>query len=210
MKNPWLDIPLADYEGHMALPHVGQAQLLSDVFADALHKYLPGSVAILGCAGGNGLERIDTEKTQRVVCVDINPHYVEQTHTRFGKRVPHLESIVGDIQTDDFAFAPVDLVFAGLFFEHVDVAVALVRIRPMLTQSGVLITAVQLPSAEIPEVTPSSFISLNALSSTMRFVLPESLTRLAVARGYCEITTRTVRATGGKRFQVQAFQLDKR
>jgi len=39
MKNPWLDIPLADYEGHMALPNVGQAQLLSDVFASALSKY---------------------------------------------------------------------------------------------------------------------------------------------------------------------------
>ena len=27
--NPWLTIPLADYEAHMALPQVGQAQLLA-------------------------------------------------------------------------------------------------------------------------------------------------------------------------------------
>jgi len=26
VKNPWLDIPLADYERHMALANVGQAQ----------------------------------------------------------------------------------------------------------------------------------------------------------------------------------------
>jgi len=38
MRNPWLDIALADYEGHMALPNVGQAQILSDVFARALSK----------------------------------------------------------------------------------------------------------------------------------------------------------------------------
>src|SRR5688500_18466072 len=25
MRNPWLDIPLRDYEGHMALPSIGQA-----------------------------------------------------------------------------------------------------------------------------------------------------------------------------------------
>jgi hypothetical protein len=26
-RNPWLDIPLGDYEAHMALPAVGQSQL---------------------------------------------------------------------------------------------------------------------------------------------------------------------------------------
>ena len=72
MKNPWLDIPLADYEAHMALPHVDQASLLSDVFADALSKYSPRAAAILGCAGGNGLDRVDVKQTERVVCVDIN------------------------------------------------------------------------------------------------------------------------------------------
>jgi hypothetical protein len=29
MSNPWLDIPLQDCATHMALPAVGQAQLLS-------------------------------------------------------------------------------------------------------------------------------------------------------------------------------------
>lgn len=38
MRNPWLDIPLADYEGHMSLPHVGQAVLLGDVFEGALRE----------------------------------------------------------------------------------------------------------------------------------------------------------------------------
>jgi hypothetical protein len=30
--NPWLHIPLADYEGHMALPEIGQACMLADQF----------------------------------------------------------------------------------------------------------------------------------------------------------------------------------
>lgn len=56
MKNPWLAIPLADYEGHMALPAVGQARMLADLFESLLREFLPQSVAIIGCAGGNGFE----------------------------------------------------------------------------------------------------------------------------------------------------------
>jgi hypothetical protein len=51
MNDPWLDVPLADYEGHMALPGIEQAQLLSDVFAGAPAKFSPRSVAVIGCAG---------------------------------------------------------------------------------------------------------------------------------------------------------------
>ncbi len=41
--NPWLTIPLADYEAHMALPQVGQAQLLADLFAAELRARSPSS-----------------------------------------------------------------------------------------------------------------------------------------------------------------------
>src|SRR5450759_4009390 len=114
MKNPWLDIPLADYEGHMALPNVGQAQLLSDVFAGALTKYAPRSVAVLGCAGGNGLDRVSSKVTERVVGVDLNPDYVQQARTLFDHQIPLLELLVGDVQTDELAFAPVELVYRPL------------------------------------------------------------------------------------------------
>src|SRR5438309_637460 len=52
MGNPWLQIPLTDYEGHMSLPYVAQADLLADLFGLALQRHLPDSVAVLGCAGG--------------------------------------------------------------------------------------------------------------------------------------------------------------
>jgi hypothetical protein len=68
MNNPWLDVPLADYEGHMALPGIEQAQLLSGIFADVLAKFSPRSVAVIGCAGGNGFDRI-SPSISRVVGV---------------------------------------------------------------------------------------------------------------------------------------------
>lgn len=36
LKNPWAEIPLSDYEGHMVLPQVGQSKML----ADELHRLL--------------------------------------------------------------------------------------------------------------------------------------------------------------------------
>ena len=35
MTQPWLQIPLADYEAHMALPDIGQAQMLADLLQQA-------------------------------------------------------------------------------------------------------------------------------------------------------------------------------
>jgi SAM-dependent methyltransferase len=182
-RSPWLDIPLADYEGHMALPEVSQARLLSNVFASVLDLHAPRSVAVLGCAGGNGFDRISQQATERVVGVDINPEYVREARARFGRRLPGLELIVGDLEREDIAFAPVDLVFAGLIFEYVDVEAVLPKTRSMLRPGGALVTLVQLPSEAVPEVTPSPFASLGALSSVMCLVSPERLERSAGAHG---------------------------
>ncbi len=207
MRNPWLDIPLADYEGHMALPKVGQAQLLSDLFASALDKYAPRSVAVLGCAGGNGFDRVSSKVTQRVVGVDLNPDYVLHARERFGHRIPLLELFVGDVQKDEFAFAPVELVFAGLLLEYVDADAVLARIQAMLCPGGTLLTVVQLPSTTIAEITPSPFASLGALSSAMHLVRPELLAQLAATHGFHETEAQKLSVVGGKEFKVQAFRL---
>ncbi len=207
MRNPWLDIPLSDYEGHMALPYVAQAQLLSDLFAEALREFSPESVAILGCAGGNGFERISPQVTKRVVGVDLHPKYIQEARSRFQDRIPALELFSGDIQTDPFDFVPVDLVFVALLFEYVDVEVVLTRICSMLTKRGRLVTVVQLLNADIPEVTPTPFTSLQALSPVMHLVPPELLERSAARQGYEQTGTRVVESTGGKKFQVQTFRL---
>ena len=56
MSSPWLSVPLAEYEGHMKSAEVRQLDALSKLFAAALEHCRPGSVAVLGIAGGNGLE----------------------------------------------------------------------------------------------------------------------------------------------------------
>ena len=117
--NPWLHIPASDYETHMASSHVGQAAFLSDLFRRTLEQYPCGSVALLGCATGNGLEHVDIAKTSQVTAIDINPDYLRLTRERFGNAITGLETVAGDLSDMNLEQDAYDLVFAGLVFEYV-------------------------------------------------------------------------------------------
>jgi ubiquinone/menaquinone biosynthesis C-methylase UbiE len=204
MTNPWLDIPLADYEGHMSLPTVAQADLLAETFAQTLRKYAPESVALPGCAGGNGLDRIDSHVTKRVVGIDINPEYVEAVRARFSGRIPGLELLVADLQSDGLRIEPVDVVFAALLLEYVEIDSVLGSIRRMLKPHAMLVTVLQLPGECCPDVTPSPFTSLQRLAPCLRLVLPEYLLARAAVQGFQPGESFRA-ATPFKAFHVQAF-----
>jgi SAM-dependent methyltransferase len=206
MTNPWLQIPLSDYEAHMVLPHVRQAQLLSSILGSALDTYKPQSIALLGCAGGNGLEQLEGRSVSRVVAVDINPTYVEHARARWHGRIEALDLVVGDVERDDLNIAPVEMAFAGLLLEYVDIAAALPRMRSMVCLGGTLVTVLQVASAVTPEVTPSPYNSLSALSSIMRLVQPDRLKALAEEHGFQQIDVRSVQVEGGKHFVLQSFR----
>src|SRR5262249_60930161 len=120
MEYSWLSIPLAEYEWHMALPEIGQAEMLAGELEFAVRQYSPKSVAVIGCAGGNGLDRLVESGIERIVGIDINPAYVETVRRRFRSRIPGLELHVADIQSMLRPIAPLDLVFAALLLESVD------------------------------------------------------------------------------------------
>jgi hypothetical protein len=42
MENPWLSIPLQDYEGHMGRDNAQQLSVLSELFKRALGHLRPG------------------------------------------------------------------------------------------------------------------------------------------------------------------------
>lgn len=204
MDNPWLSIPLEDYEGHMASPEIRQAQMLAESLAEALDIYVPRSVAILGCAGGNGFTKIP-RGFERVVGVDINPGYLEAAAARYRGRFATLELIAGDLQSDELRFEPVDLVYAGLVLEYVDVDTAMRRIRAMLTPGGRLLTVVQLPTGGHAHVAPSPFGSMQTLGDAMRLVDPARLRVIATAHRLDQMDSRGIADKAGKRFQRQVF-----
>src|SRR5258708_14839819 len=96
---------------------VQQLSALSELFKRALDRCLPESVAVLGVAGGNGLEQINCAATKRIVGVDIIQRYLE-VQRRFGT-LAGLELHCRDFAERDLSLAPVALVHAALIFEHV-------------------------------------------------------------------------------------------
>jgi SAM-dependent methyltransferase len=205
MRNPWLDIVLADYEGHMGLPEVAQAELLADVFGVLLVEHAPRSVAVLGCAGGNGFDRISPAVTHRVVGVDLNPTFIDAASARFDGRFRVLELVVADLQTDEMAIESVDFVYAALVFEYMDLPATFRSIRSLLRRGGVVGTVVQLPTSGLDAVTPSAYSSVQLLAPSMRLVSPEELRDCARAHDGKELTSYSVASPVGKQFQVQVF-----
>jgi 2-polyprenyl-3-methyl-5-hydroxy-6-metoxy-1,4-benzoquinol methylase len=206
MTNPWLRIPLEDYEAHMSLPSIRQAQMLADQFEQLLVRHRPTSVAIVGCAGGNGLERIEAGQVERVVGIDINAEYIEAARARHAGRLACLELHAADVQSKSLRFEPVELIYAALLFEYVDVPSALATLRRNCAPRGLLATVLQLFGADQVAVSPSPYGSLGLLAPALRLVTPAELSRHAGTTGFALEDSKTITLSSGKRFELQSFR----
>jgi hypothetical protein len=159
MRSPWHLVPLADYEGHMQSAEVAQLPVLSDLFAEALAATHPESVAILGIAGGNGLERIDPAVTKRIVGIDVVQEYLDAIPARY-PHLPGLELHHADLSAFALDIPPVDLVHAALIFEHAGVGHCLDNAAKLVKHGGTLAAVLQLPSETASGVGFSPFASL--------------------------------------------------
>jgi hypothetical protein len=169
--SPWLSVPLSDYEGHMRAAGVQQLDALSDLFAEALACRRPESVAILGIAGGNGLDRIDGNVTSRIVGLDVNPGYLEAVRRRFpaGR---HLELHCADLAEEIVGVKPVDLVHAALVFEHAGSGRCLENALSLVAPAGALSVVLQLPSGSEANVGVSPFPSMQGLAAGFCLIDP--------------------------------------
>jgi hypothetical protein len=204
MSNPWFGVPLEDYEGHMNSPGVQQLGALSELFAEVLRLYSPASVAILGIAGGNGLEHIDNRITQRVVGVDVNPTYLEAVRQRYSL-ISGLELYRVDLASEIVDVAPAQLVHAALVFEHAGVRLCLKNAVSLVAKEGALSVILQLPAKSEPEVSTTSFPSMQALKSYFTLIEPSKLCE-ALESYQFRISHETVRPLqAGKRFWIGVF-----
>jgi ubiquinone/menaquinone biosynthesis C-methylase UbiE len=206
MGNPWLDIPLAEYEGHMSLPEIGQAPLLAEVFDRAVKRWSPVSIALIGCAGGNGFERLAAGTIDRLVGVDVNPDYIEQARRRHVRRLSNIELLCADIQSQSLMYGPVDFTYAALLFEYVDMAAALDTLKRNSRPTARLTTVVQLAHSTLSPVSSSPYQSLGRLASIMKLVAPEDLQYAAVQVGFAYEDSEILTSASGKQFCVQNFR----
>lgn len=183
MAKPWLNVPLADYEGHMSAPGVDQLAPLAEMFAEALDHSRPESVAILGIAGGNGLAAINPQITRRIAGIDFNPIYLEAAARRY-PNLPGLELHCADLAEEPLSCAPVHLVHAALVFEHAGTGRCLDNAVALVASGGHLSVVLQLPSQVEQGVSSTGFASLQTLKQNFQFVEPTWLESSLLARGF--------------------------
>ncbi len=121
-RNPWEDILLEDYENHMKLENIRQLQTLNGIINEQLYRYAVSEIAILGIAGGNGLEHVDPAKIKTVYGIDINQDYLDACKKRFPGLSSTLVTKKMDLSDDGVVLPDVDLVIADLTIEYIGIS----------------------------------------------------------------------------------------
>ena len=119
MKNPWEKIKLSDYESHMKLDTVMQQQCLNAIMKKQFYQYPIKTVMVLGVAGGNGLEHIDTKRITKVYGVDINQEYLAECSARYQQICGALECLRADLTDETVLLPHADFIVANLFVEYI-------------------------------------------------------------------------------------------
>ena len=201
--DPWLDIPAADYEGHMRA--VGQAEVLREMFARLVTESRPARVAVLGCTTGADLALLDPNATELAVGVDINPSYIEIAATRLRRLGEKLRLVTGDVVSAELPPGPYDLVHAALLLEYVDPDVLFARARSWLAPAGTLSVITQEPAPELPAVSETEFESLRALDGRMTLRNAGAVAALATHAGFVLASRRTVKLPSGRKLVGSLF-----
>ena len=204
MSNPWLTLPLDDYENHMKAKEVQQLGVLSDLFREVLAAKKPTSVAILGVAGGNGIEHVDQGITKRIVGVDLNPRYLDTVHERFPS-LPGLELVCADLAEGVLKIEPVELVHVALLFEHTGLDRPLENALSLIAEGGALSVVLQLPSPTAANVGKSPVQSILRLSSHFSLIDSALLCKRLCTRRFRQISETRRSLPGGKAFWMGIF-----
>jgi hypothetical protein len=121
-------------------------------------------------------------------------------------RDPGLELHVADIQCTLPELAPVDLLFAGLILEYVDVPMTTSRLQTLCRPGGALIIILQAASSSLEAVSPSPYKSIRLLAPVMRLLDQADVQNQAIAAGFSLASSRIVNLQSGKRFIVLSFR----
>ena len=207
-QNPWLSIPAADYDGHMSSPEVRQSQYLAEVVRELIEEHAPDTLAVLGCATGNGFDVIPRE-TSRVLGVDLNRDYLGILRRRYGRRITSLELICADLADLDPSLQALrdsfELIHCALIFEYVELSRVLPAVVPWLRRSGRLSVVLQLPAEGAGAVTKTAYPSLRTLEPIMTLVAPEDLEAAADRVGLSLESSRIDELESGKQFYFSVF-----
>lgn len=167
----------------MTSSKVQQLGALSDLFAEAISFRRPASLAVLGVAGGNGLDRIDSNLTRRVVGLDINAQYLDSVRRRYS-HLAGLELHCIDLAQQVAELQPVELVHAALVFEHAGTGLCLDNAASLVATNGALSIVLQLPASTGQDVGKTGFASIERLASKFSLIDAAQLRAMLQERSF--------------------------
>jgi hypothetical protein len=182
-NNPWLDIPLNDYERHMSHHLVGQADLLNSLTKKYLEEIKPEVAVFLGIAGGNGLEHIDNNATREVYGIDVNQDYLDTAFVRFRNRISSLKLLNIDIAESSKSICEADFIWAALILEYTGIEKALDFCENNIRKGGHLVVSIQ-SNNNVQSVSPTGIETVKKAGEIFSLVDPEILLNKAAEKGY--------------------------
>ncbi len=204
MTNPWLTVPLDDYETHMSAENVRQAQMLAKLMGSLADQKRASSVALLGAAGGNGFAALDPVLVSRAVAVDINPDYLESCERRHAVSFASFEAVCADIATTGPTFAPVEFAFAGLIAEYVGASALASYASQAVVSGGHLAVVLQRPG--MATVSPTGIKSIFNVECIFHFIEPATMCQELESVGFKVSSTEQLISGGGKAFALLVAQ----
>lgn len=204
MNNPWKEIRLSDYENHMKLDSVMQLQTLNIMMKKQLSEYSAHSVMILGIAGGNGLEHIDTEKYSAVYGIDINTEYLQEVEKRYENLNGILKCLCADLTADVSELPSADLVIANLLIEYIGYECfqrVIGQVNPKYVSCGIQINTDKEFVSDSPYL--HAFDGLNSVHHQME---TDELTRSMTDIGYKTVSETEYPLPNGKKLVQADFE----
>ena len=199
MNHPWKEIPLDDYEQHMALDSVGQLQALNRIMKDQFEVRPVRTAMVLGAAGGNGLEHIRKEKYDSVLAVDINEDYLKAAAQRHAGLQDVLEFLCLDLSQEAEKLPHAELVIANLLVEYIGYDVfqqVIRRVNPDWVSC-----VIQINTDEAEWVSGSPYLhAFDRLDEVHHQMEENTLTEALKAVGYENILRKEDLLPNGKKF----------
>lgn len=205
--HPWREIDLVVYERHMSDARVGQLQRLREITRDQLAAFPARTVAVLGVAGGNGLDVIEPSAVDAVYGYDINPDYLLACDERFrdvlGERLNLVEARIDR----SVRIEPAGLVIANLIVEYVGAEEFAAFAAVNAASIGVLSSVVQRNDEAGFVSSTDDSSAFDGLASVASDVEPETFAELMSSAGFALVSSADYPLPNGKTLVRQDFRV---
>jgi hypothetical protein len=204
-EHPWRGIDLDVYERHMSDARVGQLQRLHDITGEQLATYPSRAIAVLGIAGGNGLDLIDPQTTDAVYGYDINRDYLDACEARYrdtlGDRLHLTETSIDR----SVRIERVGLLIANLIIEYVGTEEFASFAAANADSIGILSCVIQHNDSQTFVSETSFASSFDTLASVSSDIDPETLESEMSNAGFDVLDRREYQLPNGKTLIRQDF-----